>query len=163
MDLNSLRDVYTEQLMDMYSAEKQLTEALPRIVEAASAPELKDAVRQHLDITHMHMERVHQLLSAMDVNPGNKKCKAMEGLIEEGDEMAKEQGDRDTRDAGLICAAQKVEHYEIATYGTLRTWAHLLGDMDAVHTLQQILDEEYDADRKLTKLAEGYVNEQALG
>jgi ferritin-like metal-binding protein YciE len=98
----------------------------------------------------------------MGVNPGSKKCAAMEGLIEEGSEMAKEDGDADVRDAGLICAAQKVEHYEIATYGSLRTWARTLGDEDAANVLQTILDEEYDADNLLDKLAEGYMNVEAL-
>jgi|SRR5690606_6818497 ferritin-like metal-binding protein YciE len=162
MDLNNLRDVFHEQLKDMYSAEKQLTEALPKMVEAASAPELKEAFQHHLEVTHTQLETVNQLLMNMGINPGNKKCKAMEGLIEEGDEMAKTKGDADALDAGLIGAAQKVEHYEIATYGTLRTWAQMLGDSEAANALQQVLDQEYEADRTLTELAEGFLNRQAM-
>ena len=162
MNLDNLRDVFHEQLKDIYSAEKQLTEALPKMVQAASAQELKDAFSYHLEQTKSHHEQVRQLLDHLDVNPGNKKCKAMEGLVEEGSEMAKERGDKDARDVGLIAAAQKVEHYEIATEGSLRTWARMLGDSDAAQMLQGILDEEYDADNKLDKLAEGYLNREAM-
>ena len=161
MNLNSLRDVFYAQLKDMYSAEKQLTEALPTMIDAASAPELVQAFEQHLEVTQRQLETVHQLLRDMNVNPGSKKCEAMEGLIAEGSEMANKDGDPDARDAGLICAAQKVEHYEIATYGTLRTWARVLGEHAAAETLQQLLDEEYEADDTLTTLAEGYLNKQA--
>lgn len=161
MDLNSLRDVFHEQLKDMYSAEKQLIEALPELAKAASSPELKKALENHLEETRMHMETVRQILDRMDVNPGNKKCVAMEGLVEEGSEMAKQKGDKDARDAGIICAAQKVEHYEIATYGTLRTWARVLGDQETAETLQRVLDQEYKADELLDKLAEGYINQKA--
>jgi ferritin-like metal-binding protein YciE len=162
MNLDNLRDVYHEQLKDMYSAEKQLVEALPKMVEAASEEDLKMALSNHLEQTKMHMERVHQILSHASVNPGRKVCKAMEGLIEEGDEMAKTKGDNDARDVGIIAAAQKVEHYEIATYGTLRSWAQLLGEQGAASILHEILDEEYDADKLLTTLAEGYMNQQAM-
>lgn len=161
MALYDLRDVFHEQLKDIYSAEKQLTEALPTMVEAASNRKLKEAFQNHLDVTKRQLETVRQLLDSMDVNPGNTKCEAMEGLIAEGSDMAKEDGDGDARDAGLICAAQKVEHYEIATYGSLRTWAKALGETDAANTLQKLLDEEYDADNTLDKLAEGYLNQQA--
>ena len=162
MKLDNLRDVYHEQLKDMYSAEKQLTEALPKMVEAASAKELKQALSSHLEQTKMHMAKVRSILDSMDVNPGNKKCKAMEGLVEEGDEMAKKQGDKDARDVGIIAAAQKVEHYEIATYGSLKAWAQMLGDENAASILNQILDEEYEADNILDGLAEGYLNRQAM-
>jgi ferritin-like metal-binding protein YciE len=162
MNLDNLRDVYHEQLKDMYSAEKQLVEALPKMVEAAAQRELKMAISNHLEQTKMHMERVHQLLQGANVNPGRKMCKAMEGLIEEGSEMAKNDGDNDARDVGIIAAAQKVEHYEIATYGSLRAWARLLGEHDAANVLNEILDEEYDADNLLDKLAEGYMNRQAM-
>ncbi|QPC80500.1 ferritin-like domain-containing protein [Phototrophicus methaneseepsis] len=161
MNLDSLRDVFHEQLKDMYSAEKQLTEALPKLAQAASSSELQQAFEDHLQVTKQQMETVRQILDQMDVNPGNKKCAAMEGLVEEGNEMAKEKGDPDARDAGLICAAQKVEHYEIATYGSLRTWAKLLGETEVAQTLQEILDQEYDADNLLDQLAEGYLNQKA--
>lgn len=161
MSLDNLRDLFHEQLKDIYSAEKQLTEALPKMVKAARDKKLQDAFQHHLNITERQFERVRRLLDDMDVNPGNKKCKAMEGLIEEGTEMVKEDGDATTRDVGLICAAQKVEHYEIATYGSLRTWAKMLGHTDVADILQEILDEEYDADNTLDKLAEGYLNRAA--
>lgn len=161
MSLDNLRDLFHEQLKDIYSAEKQLTEALPKMVKAARDKKLQDAFQHHLNVTERQFERVRRLLDDMDVNPGNKKCKAMEGLIEEGSEMVKEEGDATARDAGLICAAQKVEHYEIATYGSLRTWAKVLGHTDVADILQEILDEEYDADNTLDKLAEGYLNSAA--
>ncbi|MCA9883409.1 MAG: ferritin-like domain-containing protein [Anaerolineae bacterium] len=161
MSLDNLRDLFHEQLKDIYSAEKQLTEALPKMVDAASDDNLRQAFKNHLNVTERQLERVRQLLDDMDVNPGNKKCKAMEGLVEEGSEMVKENGDATARDAGLICAAQKVEHYEIATYGSLRTWARMLGYTDIAQTLQSILDEEYDADNTLDKIAEGYLNSAA--
>lgn len=162
MKFDNLYDVYAEQLKDMYSAEKQLTEALPKMMEAASATELKNAFRNHLEQTQSQLERVRQILDEMDVNPGNKVCVAMEGLIKEADHMVKKEGDSDARDAALICAAQKVEHYEIATYGSLRTWANLLGRTHTADVLQTILDEEYDADNHLDKLAQRHLNEQAI-
>jgi len=161
MDLNTLRDVYVDQLKDMYSAETQLTKALPKMVKAANDSGLKEALQGHLAVTERQLERVSQILSQMKVSPGSKKCKAMEGLIEEGDELAKSRGDASAVDAGIIAAAQKVEHYEIATYGTLRTWATMLGEKQAAGVLEQILQEEYDADQTLTQLAEGYVNREA--
>ena len=161
MNLNTLRDVFHAQMKDMYSAEKQLTEALPDMVKAASSSKLKQAFEQHLEVTKQQMATVQQLLDEMDVNPGSTKCKAMEGLIEEGSEMAKQEGDPDARDAGLICAAQKVEHYEIATYGSLRTWANVLGETNTAGILQRLLDQEYDADNTLDKIAEGYLNTKA--
>lgn len=161
MDLNSLRDVFHEQLKDMYSAEKQLVDALPAMVKAASSPQLQQAFEQHLDVTKSQLETVRQLLDDMNVNPGSTKCEAMEGLVKEAEDMASKDGDKDARDAGLICAAQKVEHYEIATYGSLRTWARVLGEDGAADTLQMLLDQEYDADNTLDKIAEGYLNQKA--
>jgi ferritin-like metal-binding protein YciE len=161
MNIDTLRDVYHEQLKDMYSAEKQLTEAIPKMVEAATSPDFKQALQEHLAATERHMEAVSRLLESYNINPGNKKCKAMEGLIEEGSEMMKKQGDKDARDAGLICAAQKVEHYEIATYGSLVSWAMTLGENNAASTLQEILNEEYKADKTLTGIAESHLNREA--
>jgi ferritin-like metal-binding protein YciE len=155
MSINSLKDVYVEQLKDMYSAEKQLIEALPKMAEAANNPELKSAFKTHLGETETHMETVRTLLSELDENPASKKCKAMEGLIEEGHEVTKEDGDPDACDAALIVAAQKVEHYEIASYGSLRTFADSLGYEKAAETLQTILDQEYSADQILDDLAMG--------
>ena len=161
MDLKNLRDVFHDQMKDMYRAEKQLTKALPTLIEAASSPQLKQAMEHHLEVTRRHLETVRQLLDHMDVNPGNTHCDAMEGLIEEARDMASKDGDPMARDAGIICAAQKVEHYEIATYGTLCTWAQVLGEGQMADTLQAVLDEEYDADGKLDKLAKGFINERA--
>ena len=162
MNLNNLRDTFLEQLNDVSCSEKQLTEALPKMVESASDPKLQEAFQSHLDVTHRQLERVHTLLQSMNVNPGNKKCEAMEGLVKEGEEMAKKDGDPAACDAGLIAAAQKVEHYEIATYGSLRAWAKALGEDEAAQVLQEILDEEYHADNTLDKLAEGYLNKDAV-
>jgi ferritin-like metal-binding protein YciE len=155
MALNSLKDVYVEQLKDMYSAEKQLTEALPKMAKAASNQELSKAFSHHLDLTKGHMEKVRAILDDLDENPTSTKCKAMEGLIEEGNEVAKEKGNREVRDVALIVAAQKVEHYEIATYGSLRTFADTLGYKEVARQLQEILNEEYAADQKLDDLAMG--------
>ncbi|MEX1020891.1 MAG: ferritin-like domain-containing protein [Litorilinea sp.] len=162
MNLNTLRDVFHNQLKDAYSAEKQLADALPKMQQQASSPDLKQALQNHLGVTERHLETVRGILDGMNVNPGSTKCHAMAGLIEEGSHMATEDGDPDARDAGIICAAQKVEHYEIATYGTLRTWAQILGEQQTADTLQRVLDEEYDADNKLDKLAQGYINQRAM-
>ena len=162
MNLDSLRDVFHEQMKDIYSAEKQLTEAMPDLIKAASSSKLKEAFESHLEETKNHMETVRKILDDMDVNPGNTKCDAMEGLVEEARAMANKKGDKDARDAGIICAAQKAEHYEIATYGSLRTWAKMLGETDIANTLNELLDQEYSADNKLDKLAENYLNEKAM-
>jgi ferritin-like metal-binding protein YciE len=155
MNLNSLQDVYVHELKDLYSAEKQITEALPKMVEAASDKSLKNAFSRHLEQTHTHLQRVRQILDDIDVNPGNVKCDGMEGLIKEGEDVIKTAGKGATRDAALISAAQRVEHYEIAAYGSARTHAKLLGYSDAASTLQKTLDEEGETDKKLTQLAEG--------
>jgi ferritin-like metal-binding protein YciE len=162
MDLNTLKDLYVDQLIDMYSAEKQLTEALPKMAKAASSPGLQQAFHSHLEQTKGHMAAVATILDEVDANPRNSKCKAMEGLIEEGEEIIKEDGEADARDAALIVAAQKVEHYEIATYGGLHTFATTLGYEDTAHTLQDILDQEYAADQHLDNLAMGLHGRQSL-
>jgi ferritin-like metal-binding protein YciE len=153
--MNSLQSLYVHQLKDLYSAEKQITEALPKMAQAASSPELKNAFEQHLEQTRTHLDRLTSLLRDEGENPGNKKCKGMEGLIEEGNEALKQQGDNATKDAALIGAAQKVEHYEIAGYGTVQTYAKMLGNTMAASTLQKTLNEEGETDKKLTRLAEG--------
>ncbi|MDX1416836.1 MAG: ferritin-like domain-containing protein, partial [Candidatus Promineifilaceae bacterium] len=155
MSIMSLQDVYIDQLKDMYSAEKQLTEALPRMVQAASSKDLQKAFQNHLQKTQMHLNTVQEILHQLDENPTSSKCEAMEGLIAEGDEIAKEDGNADARDAALIVAAQKVEHYEIASYGSLRTLAESLGYGEAAQTLQGILNDEYEADQELDDLAMG--------
>jgi ferritin-like metal-binding protein YciE len=155
MSLKTLQDVYVEQLKDMYSAEKQLTEALPKMAKAASDSGLSAAFESHLAETETHMEAIRAILEDLDENPTSTKCKAMAGLIEEGSDIIEEEGAPDAKDAALIVAAQKVEHYEIASYGSLRTFANSLGDEKAAKVLQTILDQEYEADQKLDDLAMG--------
>lgn len=155
MPLNSLKDVYVEQLKDMYSAEKQLTEALPKMAKAAHNKELSNAFTEHLAETKTHLEAVRAILDDLGENPTNTKCEAMEGLIEEGNELTKEEGDSQARDAAIIVAAQKVEHYEIASYGSLATFASTLGYEREARILQGILDQEYEADQLLDDIAMG--------
>jgi ferritin-like metal-binding protein YciE len=158
-----LEKLFIEQLKDIYSAETQLVSALPKMAKAASTPELQQAFNMHLDETRNQVQRLEQLFEGINASPRGKKCKGMEGLIEEGNELIKEKSeyDSDTLDAGLIAAAQKVEHYEISAYGTVRAFAEQLGRRDAVDILNKTLDEEYGADRKLSAIAEGMVNQQA--
>jgi ferritin-like metal-binding protein YciE len=155
MNLNSLHDVYVHELKDLYSAEKQITEALPKMVKAAGDQSLKDTFSHHLDQTETHLQRLQQILAEIDVNPGNVKCDGMEGLLKEGEHIIKTSGEKVAKDAALIAAAQRVEHYEIAAYGAARSHAEILGYGDAAKTLQQTLDEEGKTDKKLTQLAEG--------
>jgi len=153
MELESLRDLYLHELKDLYSAETQLVKALPKMAKAATAKTLKNGFQKHLKETEVHAERLKQILADLGVSPGNKKCEAMEGLISEGDEVIEEDAEPEVRDAALIAAAQRVEHYEIAGYGTARTYAELLGEKQAAKTLQKTLNEEGATDKKLTQLA----------
>jgi len=160
--MQTLHDLFIEQLKDMHSAEKQLVAALPKMAKAATDPELQRAFQQHLEVTKAQLERVNQVMEMMGTNPGRKKCKGMEGLVAEGEELITEEGiASDVLDAGLIAAAQKVEHYEMASYGTLRTYAQTMGHTEAARILQQILDEEGRADKLLTQLAERGINVKA--
>ncbi len=161
MSLKTLEDLYVHELKDLYSAEKQLTEALPEMVEAANSPQLREAFASHLKETEQHLEKVHQLLRKMEENPGSTKCKGMEGLLEESEDAIDEEATPAVRDAFLISAAQRVEHYEISGYGTARAFARSLGRDEDAEVLNQILDQEYAADGKLDKLAEGNINEAA--
>ncbi len=161
MSLDSLHNLYVDELKDLYNAENQLLKALPRMAKAATAPELKEAFTEHLEVTRKQVERLEQIFSSLGVSPKGKKCKAMEGLIEEGKEIMEEDGDPAVIDAALIAAAQRVEHYEMAGYGCVRTFANLLGEEDAVALLQETLDEEGEADKKLTELAETIINVKA--
>jgi ferritin-like metal-binding protein YciE len=161
MKLNTLRDLYVEQLQDLYSAETQLTKALPRMAQAATHPELKEAFQRHLHQTEHQVERLDQIFQMLGQKPGGHTCKAMQGLIAEGEEMAKMKGDPAAVDAGLIAAAQRVEHYEIAGYGCVRTYAAQLGDQQAAMLLQQTLDEEGMTDKLLTQIAEQVINIEA--
>jgi ferritin-like metal-binding protein YciE len=161
MQLNTLKDLFVDQIKDLKDAENQLTKALPKMAKAASSPQLKSAFEQHLEQTQMHLQRVEQILEEVTGNTRGKKCRAMEGLIEEGSELMKEKADPEVMDAGLIAAAQKVEHYEIASYGTARTYAQLLGENRIAQNLQQILDQEGQTDKKLTQIAEA-INVEAM-
>lgn len=162
MKLASLNDLYIEELRDLYSAENQILKALPKMAKTASSEELKNAFEEHLEQTKGHVERLEQIFERLDVRAKGKKCKAVEGLIEEGKELMKEDAEPSVMDAGLISAAQKVEHYEMAGYGCVRTFARILGDEEAAGLLQQTLDEESETDQKLTQLAESFVNQQAV-
>ena len=162
MKLNSLNKLYLEELRDLYSAETQLVKALPKMAKGASSDELMKAFESHLEQTKEHVERLTEIFERLDEKPTGKTCKAMKGLIEEGSEMLEEDGEESVIDAGLIAAAQRVEHYEIAGYGTVRTFANLLGQDEAAELLQQTLDEEGETDKQLSELAEGIVNEKAL-
>lgn len=163
MKLDSLNKLYIEQLKDIYSAENQLVRALPKMAKAAASPDLQKAFQQHLEQTKGHVQRIEQIFGELDYSPNGPKCKAMEGLIEEGEELIKEKdADPDVLDAGLIAAAQRVEHYEIAAYGTVRTYAEQLGYDDAAALLQETLDEEYDTDDKLSELAVSTINVEAM-
>ncbi len=161
MTLESLKDLYVQQLKDLYSAEKQLIKALPKMAEGANAPELKQAIEGHLEETKVHFDRLKELFDEMGISPGGHKCKAMEGLIAEADEMLDEKGDPDVLDAGLIANAQRVEHYEMAGYGCVRTYAKQLGYKNAAKTLQTTLDEEAACNETLTDLAENLINVRA--
>jgi ferritin-like metal-binding protein YciE len=162
MKLDTLKKLYVEELRDVYSAENQLLKALPKMAKGASSDELKQAFETHLEQTKGHVERLDEIFEALGEKPTGKTCKAMQGLIEEGSEMLEEEGEESVIDAGLIGAAQRVEHYEIAAYGTLRGFAELLGEEDAAELLQQTLDEEGETDKLLTDLAEDIVNPEAL-
>jgi ferritin-like metal-binding protein YciE len=161
MKLESLDDVLEAELKDIYSAEKQLVEALPSIADAATSTELKSAVTEHLEETRGHVRRLEEVFQAIGVKPESEHCDGMEGLISEGNEIAEADGDGDARDAALIAAAQRVEHYEIAAYGTARTIAKQLGHDDAAKLLGETLDEESAADEKLTEIATNQVNAAA--
>ena len=161
MELKSLDDVLEAELKDLYSAEKQLVEALPDIIAAATSKQLSDAVSEHLEETRGHVKRLEEVFQSIGMEPESEHCDGMEGLISEGSEVAEAGGDGDARDAALIGAAQRVEHYEIAAYGTARTIAKQLGHTDAAKLLADTLEEESAADEKLTKIAESSVNAAA--
>src|SRR5258708_11347923 len=161
MKLNSLKDLFLEEVRDLYDAEKQLVKALPKMADAATSPKLKSAFTNHLRQTEGHVKRLEQIFHAMDVPVRGKKCKAMQGLIDEGNDMAHENAEPDVKDAALIAAGNRVEHYEIAGYGTIRTYARTLGLPEAERLLQQTLDEEGEADKLLTSLGETSTNLEA--
>jgi ferritin-like metal-binding protein YciE len=154
MQESSLKGLYLKELRDIYDAEKQITKALPKMAKAASSSQLRQGFEMHLDQTKNHITRLEQIFEALDESPKGESCDGMEGLLEEGSEVMEEDLDPEALDAGLISAAQRVEHYEIAAYGSLRTWANVLGEKQAVSLLQETLDEEKETDQKLTQLAE---------
>ncbi len=158
-----LHTLFVDELRDILWAEKNLVKALPKMAKAAKDPALAKAFTSHLEETKTHIERLGQVLSSLGLAARAKKCLAMEGLLKEADELAEEYEDSSALDAALIAAAQKVEHYEIATYGTLRAYAKRLGYKDAEKTLGDTLHEESAADQKLTDLAIGHANEEAIG
>jgi ferritin-like metal-binding protein YciE len=161
MEMETLRDLYVEEIKDLYSAENQILKALPRMIKAATHPQLKKAFTKHEKQTRQHAKRLERIAKQLGEKPTGKKCVGMEGLLEEGKELMKEKPDKEVLDAGLITAAQHVEHYEMAGYGTCRTWARLLGYDEQAQLLQQTLDEEQQTDLDLTALAESSVNIEA--
>jgi ferritin-like metal-binding protein YciE len=161
MELSNLNKLLVDQIKDLYSAETQLIRALPKMAKRAASPELKDAFERHLEETQGHVERLEAVGSELEVKLGGKKCKAMAGLIEEGQEAVAAEGEEPVIDAALIAAAQRVEHYEISAYGSARAMAEQLGQSRVAQLLQQTLDEEVATDEKLTKIAEGGVLEAA--
>ena len=158
---DSLQDLFLNQLEDLYDAEQRLTKALPKMAEAAHASQLRHAFLEHLTQTQGHVSRLDTIFRQIRAEPKRETCEAMKGLIAEGEEMISAKGDPDVKDAALIAAAQRVEHYEISGYGTARTFALRLGRRDAADLLQQTLREESETDKKLTQIAESSVNVQA--
>jgi len=161
MAMKSLKELLVECLKDLYSAENQLVKALPKMAKAATSPDLRAGFEQHLEQTRGHAERLERIGEQLGTSLKGKKCVAMEGLVEEGKEVMQEDMEPRVLDAALIAAAQKVEHYEIASYGTAREWAEQLGLDDAAELLRETLDEEKATDEKLTKLARAKVNQEA--
>jgi ferritin-like metal-binding protein YciE len=158
MEMESLKELYVDQLKDLWSAENQITKALPKMIKASTNAKLKRAFNSHLKQTERHMKRLERIFKEVDESPRGKKCVGMEGIIREGADLIKEKPDADVLDAGLIAAAQHVEHYEIAGYGSVRTWARQMGEDRQADLLQETLDEEEDTDRLLTDLAESTIN-----
>lgn len=159
--MNSLYDLFVDELKDLYSAERQLIKALPRMMKGSTSDELRTAFENHLQQTEGHVERLEQIFERLEESPRGKKCKAMEGLVEEGEEALDHEGESDVLDAGIIGAAQRVEHYEMAAYGTACAHAKALGYEDLASILTQTLQEEEEADRLLTQIAEESVNRLA--
>ncbi len=159
--LNDLKSLYVEQLRDLYSAESQIIEALPEMIDGVSSTELRNALEQHLNVTKEQKNRLEKIFERLDQKPTGHKCKGMKGLVEEGAEILEKEGDPNVIDAGIIAAAQRVEHYEIAGYGTARAYAQRLGETEAAGLLNRTLEEESNADEELTEIAERTVNRQA--
>lgn len=161
MELDTLHELYVDELKDLYSAEKQILKALPRMIKAATNKDLKQGFTKHERQTQEQVKRLERICKSLDEKPTGKKCVGMEGVLKEAAELIKERPDKEVLDAGLIACAQHVEHYEMAGYGTVRTWARLLGYEDHEQLLQQTLDEERETDEALTALAESSINIEA--
>jgi ferritin-like metal-binding protein YciE len=161
MELNTLKDLYIHELKDLYSAEKQLVTAIPKMAKAAKNQELAAGFREHLEQTKGHVERLERVLSTMGQSTRGPKCRGMEGIVAEGAEMIEKEGNDEVKDAGLIAAAQRVEHYEMAGYGSARTYAEMLDDQEGAKLLSQTFEEEKETDEKLTKLAKSAINVEA--
>jgi ferritin-like metal-binding protein YciE len=162
MQESALKELYLGELKDLYDAENQLVKALPKMAKAATSADLRSGFEEHLEQTKGHVQRLEEVFKLLGEKPKVKKCKGMEGLVSEGKEMMEEDFDADVMDAALISAAQRVEHYEIAAYGTVRTYAEILGQEEAVDLLEETLVEEKETDQKLTQLAQS-INMQAAG
>lgn len=160
MKYETLKELYFDELRDIYDAENEIVKALPKLAEAAASPQLRAAFEHHLQETKQHVTRLEDVFRGLGEKPKAKKCDGVRGILQEGEELISEKGDRAVRDAGLIAGAQRVEHYEMAVYGSLRTWAGQLGDTRAVELLSETLNEEKEADHKLTEIA-GTANRQA--
>ena len=161
MAMETLRDLYVEELKDLYSAENQLVKALPKLAKKASSEELRTAFEDHLEVTREQVKRLETIFDDLERSPRGKRCAGMAGLIEESSDIMKEKAEPEVMDAALISAAQRVEHYEIAAYGTVRNFAERLGLAHHSKLLQQTLDEEGETDKKLTALAESHINREA--
>lgn len=161
MKIENLEQLLIHDVRDLLSAERQITKALPKMAKAASSADLQQAFDHHLEQTKHHVERLEQVFEHLGKSPRAKECMGIKGLLEEGEEMMKGELPSDVMDAALIAAAQKVEHYEMASYGAARTYAQMLGHNEAARLLQQTLDEEGEANKKLTALAEGHINAEA--
>ena len=153
MKLDNLQRLFVKELRDLYDAETQITDALPKLIDAAHNTQLKNALQGHLSVTKQQISRLDRIFQMLGEKPTGETCKGMKGVIKEGDEIVSAGGDPSTVDAGIISAAQRVEHYEMAGYGTVRTYAKLLGQQEMASLLQQTLDEEAEADAKLTEIA----------
>jgi len=161
MQMNNLQDLMVDNLKDLYNAENQLLKALPKVAKAVENEQLREALEMHLKETQGHVQRLEQVFSTLGEKPTGKKCKGMEGLIEENKELMGEDAEPDVMDAGLIVGCQKIEHYEIAGYGSAVTFAKMLGNNEAARLLGEILDEEERTDKKLTEIAKSSINVQA--
>lgn len=163
MAMSTIQDLYIEQLQDLYDAENQITDALPKMARHTNSPRLREGFEEHLQQTKEQVQRLEQIFKGLSVDPGSEKCEAMRGIIKEGEEMMNKDASQEVLEAGMIASAQRVEHYEIAAYGTVRTLAKQLGRNDDVKLIEQTLSEEKETDSKLTDIAEQSVNPKAMG